>query len=403
MKKIVSLILLVLVPILNFAQENLEFSAQLRPRLILDNKDFNSKTDFNSFSEMRTRVGVKFTPSDDLVLFFQPQDSRVFGTEPGTVSNTGNLDVHQAYFQVNDLFDLPVNLKAGRMEASYGTQRIMSKNNWNNIGRSFDGVTLQIDFCTPCEMKLDLFAFRVGESGMVDDSLDENVIGAFAETKIIEGHKFQPFVVYRSSTSNSYPFNAFSVGAYLTGSIGGFSHQAEYISQFGDEREDGAQSLSAFFAGYNAKYTFNSDVKPWLGAGVDYYSGDDDLTDNEYKEFSRWFGAGHGYLGYMDYFPRNTFGTGLMDLHVKAGLTLIEKLKIKSALHLFNSAEDYTLADNSASNSFGTEVDLVLTYDYNEYLVFELGGGLFLPGEIFEENFGSDNSTWFYMMAIVDL
>ena len=403
MKKILSLLLILIAPILNIAQDNLEFSAELRPRLIIDNRDFNSKTDFNSFSEMRTRVGIKFMPGDDLILFFQPQDSRTFGEEPGTISNTQNLDVHQAYFQVNNLFDLPVNLKAGRMQASYGTERIMARNNWNNIGRSFDGVILQIDFCTICETKLDLFAFRTAESGFPEDSLDENVLGAFAELQFIEGHKLQPFVIYRSSTAASYPFNAFAVGAYLIGSINGFSHQAEFISQFGDEREDGPQSLSAFFAGYNASYTFNAEVKPWLGAGIDYYSGDDDPADNEYKEYSRWFGAGHKYLGYMDYFPRNTFGVGLMDIHVKAGMKSIGNLKIKSALHIFNSAEDYTLANDSKSNSFGTEFDLVLTYDYNDYLAFEIGGGLFLPGEIFEENFGKDNSTWFYMMAVVDL
>ncbi len=386
-----------------FAQETVEFSGQIRPRFFLDNKDFNSNTDFQTYGEMRSRLGVKFNPTENLSAFFQVQDSRTFGEEPGTISSIKNVDIHQVYLQVNYLFDLPVNLKAGRMEASYGTQRIMSKNNWNNIGRSFDGVTLQIDFCTVCETKLDLFAFRTAESGFPEDSLDENVLGAFAELQFIESHKLQPFAIYRSSTAASYPFNAFAVGVYLIGSINGFSHQAEFISQFGDEREDGPQSLSAFFAGYNASYTFNTEVKPWIGAGIDYYSGDDDPNDEEYKEFSRWFGAGHKYLGYMDYFPRNTFGVGLMDIHIKAGMKSIGKLNIKSALHIFNSAEDYTLASNSKSNSFGTEFDLVLTYDYNDYLDFEIGGGLFLPGEIFEENLGKDNSNWFYVMAVVDL
>lgn len=385
------------------AQETVEFSGQIRPRFFFDNKDFNSNTDFQTYGEMRSRLGVKSNPTENLSAFFQVQDSRTFGEEPGTISNTKNVDVHQAYLQVDNLFDLPVNLKAGRMHASYGTERIMARNNWNNIGRSFDGVTLQIDFCTPWEMKLDLFAFRTAESGFPEDSLDENVLGAFAELQFIKGHKLEPFAIYRSSAAASYPFNAFAIGAYLIGSINGFSHQAEFISQFGDEREDGPQSLSAFFAGYNASYTFNTEVKPWIGAGIDYYSGDENPNDEEYKEFSRWFGAGHKYLGYMDYFPRNTFGVGLMDIHIKGGMKSIGKLKIKSALHIFNSAEDYTLANNSKSNSFGTEFDLVLTYDYNDYLDFEIGGGLFLPGEIFEENLGKDNSTWFYMMAVVDL
>ena len=403
MKKYLLLYLLITASIVTVAQDNLRFSAQIRPRFILDNRDFNSTTDYNSFGEMRTRVGIKFSPSSDITAFFQVQDSRVFGTEPGTISNTKNLDIHQAYFQVNNLFDLPVNLKAGRMEASYGTQRIMSKNNWNNIGRSFDGVTLEIDFCTPCKTTLDLFAFRIGESGFPGDSLDQNIIGAFAELQFIKGHKLQPFFIYYSSSSSSYPFNAFAAGVYLIGNIDHFSHQAEFISQFGDEKDNGPQSLSAFFAGYNATYNFGGEVKPSLSAGVDYYSGDDNLADNEYKEYSRWFGAGHKYLGYMDYFPKNTFGVGLMDLHAKVGFNPIDKLKLLAALHLFNSAEDYTLADNTTSNKFGTEVDLVLTYDYNEYLDFQIGGGLFMPGAIFEEKLGVDNSTWFYMMAIVDL
>jgi len=404
MKRSIKYILLFLTIVLTIpAQENLEFSAQIRPRFIIDNKDFNSNTGYNSYGEMRTRVGVQFTPSEDFKGFFQAQDSRTFGSEPGTISNTGNVDIHQAYFQVNNLFDLPVSLKAGRMEASYGTQRIMSKNNWNNIGRAFDGITLQIDFCTVCETKLDLFAFRVAETGIVDDSLDENVLGAFADMQILKNHKFQPFVLYYNSTAASYPYNLFTIGAYLTGNIGAFSHQAEYITQFASEQEGVKKSLSAFFVGYNATYKFGGNVKPSVSAGVDYYSGDDNQADDKYKEFSRLFGAGHKYLGYMDYFPKRTFGLGLMDMHIKGGLQPAEKLNLLAALHLFNSAEDYTLVDYTTSNKFGTEIDLILTYDYNEYLDFQFGGGLFLPGKIFEEKLGKDNSTWFYMMAIVDL
>ncbi len=403
MKKSLLVIFLFGASIITFAQESLQFSGQIRPRYIIDGRDFNSNTSLSTFGEMRSRLAAEFTPTDDLTAFFQIQDSRTFGTEPGTISNTGNLDIHQAYIQVNRLFDLPVNLKAGRMEASYGTERIMARNNWNNIGRSFDGVTLQIDFCTVCDTKLDLFAFRIVESGLPEDTLDENLIGAFAELQFLKGHKLQPFAIYRNSNRTSYPFNAFSVGTYLVGDIGGFSHSVEFIYQFGEEINDGPKTLAAFFAGYNADYTFKAKLKPWFGAGIDYYSGDDNLRDNEYKEFDRWFGAGHKYLGYMDYFPRNTLGVGLMDIHAKAGLKSIGKLRIKSAFHLFNSAQEYTLYNGSTSNKFGMEIDLVLTYDYNDYLDFELGGGLFMPGKIFEEQFGDDLATWFYLMAVVDL
>ena len=401
MKKTLFFILLV-VSIIS-AQENVKFSAQIRPRYIIDNRDFNNDIALNTFGEMRTRVGMEFQTHENLSVFFQVQDSRTFGEEDGTISDLSNLDVHQAYLKVDNLFKLPVSLKAGRMEASYGTQRIMSVNNWNNIGRSFDGVTLQVDFCLECELKVDLFAFRVTESGLEDDSLDENVLGAFSELDFFEGHKLQPFIVYYSSTSASYPFNVFSPGFNLIGRIGNFDHQAEFIYQFNQGNEEADVDLSAFLVAYNATYTFDSAVKPYVSGGVDYLSGDDDLTDNEYKEFNRLFGAGHKYLGYMDLFPKNTYGVGLMDMHVKAGLKPDDKLTLRAALHIFNSAEDYELFGGSSSKSFGTEIDLTGSYKYNSYLTFEGGASLFAPGDIFKETMGEDMSTWFYLMSTVNL
>lgn len=399
MKKVI-LFFLFIVAVLN-AQERLDFSAQIRPRFIIDNRDFNSNTGFHSFGEMRTRVGLSFIPNENVSAFFQIQDSRTFGEEPGTISNLKNLDLHQAYFQVNNIFELPVNLKAGRMEASYGTERIMARNNWNNIGRSFDGITLQIDLSMKCDFKLDLFAFRVAESGLPEDSLDENVLGAFAELGFIKGHKLQPFVVYYTSTSPAYPFNVYSPGVYLTGNIERFEHQAEFICQFNAGNEDIDTDLSAYMIGYNATYNFQSGVKPFLSTGIDYFSGNDG-TGDEYNEFSRLFGAGHKYLGYMDYFPKNTFGFGIMDMHIKAGMKPVDKLSLKTALHIFNSAEEAGLSSGTTSNSFGTEIDLVVNYKYNSYVTFEGGAGLFLPGEIFKERIGEDNSTWFYLMGIFD-
>ena len=55
------------------------------------------------------------------------------------------LILHQAYFSVNKLFDLPLNLKLGRMELSYGPQRLIGAVGWHNVGRSFDGGILQLN------------------------------------------------------------------------------------------------------------------------------------------------------------------------------------------------------------------------------------------------------------------
>ena len=385
------------------AQAKVDFSGQIRPRLILDDRDFNSGSGINSFTELRSRLGAEFNPINNLTGFIQIQDSRVFGTEPSTLSNTSNIDLHQAYFLIDNLFDLPLNLKVGRMEAAYGNQRLMGAVGWSNVGRSFDGLTLQFNIN---DAKLDLFAFREVESGQISDSSDQNVIGSFGEFNLFGGHKLQPFVIYYSSYSAAYPFNTFTFGTNFLGKIGGFNHEAEFAFQTGSEVYDGPRSVSAFLAAYNFNYRFNSEVKPSIGAGIDYLSGDDNQLDNDYKVFNTLFATNHKYYGFMDYFlnlPANTNGLGLIDIHGHIGFVPANKLSIKAIYHLFNSAEEATFANGNTSKSFGSEIDLVINYNYNANVNFQLGFGYFSPGEIFETTQGKDASTWGYLMAVVNL
>jgi hypothetical protein len=119
------------------AQSNFDVSAEIRPRFQMDNKDFNSDLPSNNFTELRTRLGLKFSPTENIEGFVQIQDSRIYGTEPNTLTSTDNIDLHQAYFNVNKLFDLPFNLKLGRMELSYGPQRLIGAVGWHNVGQQF--------------------------------------------------------------------------------------------------------------------------------------------------------------------------------------------------------------------------------------------------------------------------
>lgn len=405
MKRVLLLIFIAifLLADLTFAQSGPNFSAQIRPRFNVDNRDFNSNTKMNSFTEMRTRLGVKYSPLANLTGFIQIQDSRIFGTEPNTLANTQNLDVHQAYFQIDKLFDLPVALKIGRMEAAYGTERLIGAVGWSNVGRSFDGLTLKFNFT---KVKFDLFAFREVETGNADDSLDQNVIGLYSYIDFFEGHSLQPFAIYYTSSAASYPFNTLTLGANLIGDIEGFHHEAEFAYQTGSQINDGPTDVKAMLAAYNASYTFNATVKPMIGGGIDFLSGDDGATANEYKAFNTLFATNHKYYGYMDYFlniPANTYALGLMDIHGKIGLQPTENFAVKAIFHLFNSAEDAALSDGSPTNNFGSEVDIILNFKYNANVGFELGGTFFSPGEIFKEIKGSDTSTWFYLMAVVNL
>ena len=92
---------------------------------------------------MRVRLNAAFQPADKISTIIQLQDSREYGFELGTLADTHNVGLHQAYVQVNDLFIDKLTLNIGRMELVYAGQRLIGAIGWHNVGRSFDGEVLR--------------------------------------------------------------------------------------------------------------------------------------------------------------------------------------------------------------------------------------------------------------------
>jgi hypothetical protein len=403
MKKIIFLFIALFTFIgISKAQEELTFSGQIRPRFEVDNKDFKSSTLPNTFTAFRTRLGVSLSPTKDMNGFFQVQDSRIFGEETSTTTNMKNLDLHQAYFQIQNLFNLPIDVKLGRMEISYGSERIMGQVNWNNIGRSFDGglFSLKLE-----GVKIDLFTLKEFEKSKAGDSLDQSIYGAFVDIGGINNYTLQPFVVWQRCSPTDL-LSRFTFGTYVKGQHDNYSHEIDAAYQAGKiYSSNRKQNIGAILLSYSGNYVFDSDTKPLLGFQIDYASGDNNGADDNYNAYSSVYGTGHKYFGYMDYFVNlvnDTYGLGIMDLVGKIGATPIEALKLNLNFHIFQSGKDYTLVSGSTSKSFGSELDLVANYKYNKNVSFECGASLFMPGDIFKETRGEDTAAWFYLMAIAN-
>ncbi|MEN8193621.1 MAG: alginate export family protein [Bacteroidota bacterium] len=398
MKKITLLFTIIFLSISSIilAQDKVNVNAQIRPRLNINDNDFNSDTGTDTYTELRTRLGVKFMPMEDLVGFVQIQDSRVFGTEPNTLTDTKNLDLHQGYFDIKKIFNLPFNFKVGRMELAYGPQRLIGSVGWHNVGRSFDGGVLQL---ATKLLDIDFIGARTVET----DTTKQNLFGAYGNLKLLKNHKLQPFVITETGTIEN-PTERYTLGLYLAGKLLGFSYEVEGAYQMGTQ--SAGVDIAANMLALNLNYTLNISLKPSIGAGVDYLSGDDGSDATKYKVFNTLYATNHKYYGFMDYFlniPKHTFGLGLMDIHGKASMTPFKKFKLALAYHIFNANADYTLASGSTSTSFGSELDLTLTYAYSKLVKFVGGFSFFTPGDIFKEKKGEDSSTAAYIMAVVNL
>lgn len=401
-KKIIILIMLLTISGIT-AQENLKFSAQIRPRFEIDNKDFKSSTRANTFSLLRTRLGLSFSPVKNLTGFIQIQDSRTFGEETSTTANMKNLDIHQAFFKIENLFDFPFDIKLGRFEAMYGSERFLGSVNWNNVGRSFDGGILSYK---SDRINIDLLLAREFEKFLPGDSTDQNIYALFIDINLFLSYKIQPFIIMQ----RMQPTNVLSrttLGVNVKGNLNSFNHEIDFGYQSGTITSGGReQDISAYTFSFNGEYNFDGAIKPTLGAQIDITSGDNNSIDNNYNAYTSLYGTGHKFFGYMDYFvnfPNDTYGLGIIDLVGKIGITPINDLKVNLNFHLFNSIKDYILLNGTKTNSFGTEIDIVGSYKYNSNVTFESGASFFSAGQIFKEKRGKDVASWFYLMAVMNL
>jgi len=100
------------------------------------------------FVQQWTRLGLNYAMSPDVDSFIQMQYSKNWGAnnapnaanDPNTLTSVG---VRQAYMLIRNLGVDGLSLKAGRQLIVMGNHRLFGNFDWNNIGFSFDGVTLQ--------------------------------------------------------------------------------------------------------------------------------------------------------------------------------------------------------------------------------------------------------------------
>ncbi len=378
------------------------FDGQLRYRYEWSDRDFDADREGVAFNLLRTRLGVHLLPAAHTEVLLQFQDARTFGEEANTLTDgaADNLDLHQGYLRLSDLFGAPVDLQLGRFEVRYGGERLLGAVGWHNIGRSFDGVRLRLH---PAGATLDVFNLKEVEALEPGGTGDRNVLGVYGDAALLTGYTTQGYVVWQRGNPSSV-LNRYTAGGYLKGRTDNVLSEAEVAYQGGtlDDRD-----VSAFLVALQLGYAF-PDVTgaPVLSAGIDYLSGDDDPADGTVKTFDTLYATNHKFYGFMDFFlnlPVHTLGLGLRDVYAGIDVAPEKGLNLRLTYHNFAANEDFARAGGGTSTRFGDEVDLTAVYRYNPKVTFTGGASLFVPGAIFDETRGTDTASWLYLMTTVNL
>lgn len=417
MKRLVLTTVLLLITAIGAATaQELKITAQMRfrgefekNRAAFNNATFGNRLSANEFNLLRSRLGFLFTGTNDVSAFFQFQDSRRFGEETNTLSDgdADQLDLHQGYIKIDNFIFDDLSLKIGRMEIAIANERIVGPVGWDNIGRSFDGGMLEMSSDV---FSYSLFATRVKEDKpFINFDPDEDFFGFFGTYKNITNGSFTGFALLNWNSDrllagpdvNKNKLVRLTVGFDAVKSGNRFDQEYEAAFQAGKRsagHESARDDIRAYMIGVRLKYKFDYSRKPFLGAGFDLLSGDDNGTDDKYNTFDTMYATNHKFYGFMDYFlniPSATSKRGLTDFIITGGLDVADRANVKGDFHYFRSAKE-----NPIGNSYlGSELDITLRYNYRTDLGIQAGLSLFFPGDIPKQISNNDNiGIWYYYM-----
>lgn len=335
-----------------------------------ENTDFNDDIpDATDMWGQRVRLTANANATDDTSVKITIQDTRTWGTDGNsTDSGTNNLDLHESYVNIKNIFGSPVTFRAGRQELAYGGERLISPGDWSNNARSFDAFKFMY---SNDGVKVDAFTSTITEDSTAVNE-DASFSGVYATlTKLVPNNTLDVYLLHQDNVS--LDGTRFTLGARLAGAVNAFDYSVEVPYQFGELSD--TVDIAAWAATVTAGYTLPA-VPLRIGAGIDYASGDDSSTGDENEAFNSLYATTHGVLGYGDVTGANTW-SDIFSWNVNATYKLNDKTSLYAAYWSYK--EDEVAA--GADDDIGSEIDLHVAYKYNNNVGLLFQVAHFMPGD----------------------
>ena len=291
--------------------------------------------------------------------------------------NRGELQQLFADIKVLELGakDDPVYVRLGRQELLYGSQRLISTNEWGDARTKFQGAK---GFYRSDKLDVDLFVVQpVPVFPGRFDSVDNNQVftGLWTTYKPKKGTFVDAYYLNLDNTNPNVARGRFRSGAYNVNTVGGryydrfpggFLTDLEGAVQFGGWAD---QAILAQFASVNLGYYF-PDVwaTPTVWASYDTASGDPDPSQTgQRRTFNQLFQFGHYYFGFADVVGRQN----IRDWNLQAYAYPAKWLTTGAQFHVFrlDSNKDalYNFAgtpirrdpSGRAGDDIGNEIDFL--------------------------------------------
>ncbi len=390
---------------------------------------FNDDMDQDNWDVFRhkTDVWMKVNASDKVSGFIQIANQNwgegVTSANNWEIDNMSNkLFVDNAYINVQDMFELPVDMKIGRQNVMYGSGFVLFDGNsqFGSTSIFLDGVKLGWKISDT--ITLDGLYFKDWE-GNRDNASDDDITvgGGYLTNKNgwLVGGQEELYVLNRYDQNLGK--DIWMYGLRFSDKLEcGFDYSLEGAIQKGDAKEDVDQDALGYKL--STGYTFtDSAMKPRLYLNYAFLSGDEDQNDDDSERWDVFYG---GWPQFGDIIAwkylnvgglnaiANTYDPNYNELSSNGGEAVYSNVSMATlgaSANLFKNFSanlSYTLmtADETVGNyddDIGDVYQLTLKYQYSKQLAFRLYGAMFEPGDAFDTaaNLYDDDATEVFLEA----
>jgi hypothetical protein len=384
-----------------------------------DGNDTLAVEDGDQFFYMHADVGIKADFGGGITSQVTVGGWGTFGQHPitgmGEACGTPGHDVgvREAFIDFANLFDAPINMRAGKMHVLYGNQ-FFDGGEDGIMGFKFYGQTDVIDYSLDWyRLEENGGCFAVGNPliGVVDDDLD--LLGGYFTIKFMEGAIRVPlYVWYRTQSytvEDTVPYDVKDEPMWLggrleVGPLAGVYVAGEFTQMMGSYSN--ATTIDYKGMHYSGKLAYKSPTMPLMvGGGYYYFSGDELDTlgmpveptecgtyespfwgpyTNDFYKYWPGFGPAHslrttyGFSLMLPGYPEEYFITNMSVINGYIGY---HNPLVTLRFDYWKYAKDQVMA--GVETDMGQEFSVLATYMYQKRIVLGFTGGYWMPGDYF--------------------
>lgn len=400
--RLIALMAILFIPSLAFSQ--FRISAELRPRLEMDNGALRlipDSLDTRYFVTQRTRLRFDLV-KEKYELRLSIQDVRFWGSgdiysSTGVWGSTGGVDIQEAWFRLK--LGGHSALTIGRQVLILDEQRLIAGRNWSQFGLAYDALSYtfkQNDWTLSVALSYNNNTELSNGKDVLDPELF-NVKNLMKTQNYIHlKRKFNKNLSaalmafasgYQKTDNPSVIYLTATYGLWLKFDNGKFDISTNLYMQNG--KAQSGKEVMAYMATLHPGVKFG---KVRIGLGGDYVSGDN-AKNGDYGEKERTFNIMYGavfkYYGFMNYYSYmkgSTANGGLIDFYPNIKVPINKKHSLTAFYHKFYLANPVMLGASILDDTdLGSEVDLMYTYKIMDMLTLQAGASYYFTTSSLEK------------------